>query len=501
MRSDKVWDYIVVGGGSAGCIVAARLAEMTEANILLLEAGRSDEADPLALQMSRLDDQDSSYDWGYVAAPVQGKAGRIKYARAIMLGGCANHNDCAFLPPPMSDLDRWASMGASGWDAASMQPALAAIEGRLNVESAPQGTSLSRAFIDAGLVLGLPFREYRSTIGPGAGWFPLNATGDLRQSSSVGYLHPLDDAPSNLDVRTNIKVTRVLMEHGRAVGVETPGGSLACCGEVILCAGSINTPHLLMLSGIGPAQHLKSHGIAVHADVPGVGRNLVDHVAANIVYELHKAPPQWLRTPCEAVITMQVDDTAGAPDLLFHFIPQLREKYLGEVRFGGARHGFKISPNVTRPKSRGWIELASADPDDKPLINLNYLSDPEGYDLKTLVHGLRQARRLGQSSALSHWAKRELAPGPDVISDDDLADYARDNCETVYHPAGTCRMGDESEADTVVLPDLKVKGVAGLRVVDASVFPDMITVNINNTVMMIGEHGAQLIAKDWQAQA
>jgi len=194
---------------------------------------------------------------------------------------------------------------------------------------------------------------------------------------------------------------------------------------------------------------------------------------------------------------MQTDDALPVPDLLLHFIPQLREKYAGQARFGGVRHGFKISPNVTRPRSRGWLELGSANPADKLRIELNYLSDEEGHDERTLLRGLRLSRELGATRALSSWSKREILPGPDKVTDADLIAYMRRNCETVYHPAGTCRMGDVNASDTVVGPDLKVKGIAGLRVADASVFPDMVTVNINNTVMMVGEHAAHLVAKDY----
>jgi choline dehydrogenase-like flavoprotein len=262
---------------------------------------------------------------------------------------------------------------------------------------------------------------------------------------------------------------------------------------VILCAGSINTPQLMLVSGLGPAAHLREHGIGVVADLRGVGQNLVDHVSATIAYELHGAPPVWARTPCESVVLWQTDPALRAPDLLFHFVLRLREKYVGLTQFDGVRHGVKISPNVARPKSRGAVTLGSSDIHDKPIIDLNYFSDSAGDDRATLIKGLHIARKLGENPALAPWFKREVAPGPMCQTDDDLFAYIRQTCETVYHPAGTCRMGATNDAGAVVTPDLRVKGVQGLRVADASVFPDMVTVNINNTVMMVAEHAVDLL--------
>ena len=490
------FDYIIVGGGAAaGAIVATRLSENPKATVLLLEAGPSDVGDPRALQLSKLEEQGDDYDWGYDAATVPDGKHRISYAHAKMLGGCANHNDCAFLAPPPSDLARWERLGAKGWGQDGTRDALARVAAKIAIEQTPPGNTLSRAFIDAAIALGLPERNFREAVKPGTGWFPLNTSGDLRQSSSVAYLHPVMGQRKNLLVVTDALVSKILFDQRKAIAVETTTGTFHARNEIILCAGSINTPQLLMLSGIGPAAQLKQHGIHVQHDTPGVGQNLVDHVAANIALRLKTEMPPWQRTPCESTVLLQVEEDAETPDVLFHFIVRLREKYIGSNQFGGIEHGVKMSPNVARPKSRGSVMLSGNSINHKPIITLNYLSDTDGYDRRILLAGLRFARKLATASAFAPWLAEEIAPGVHIHSDHDMIAYMRDTCETVYHPSGTCRMGDPTDANVVVSPDLKVKGVDGLRIADASVFPDMVTVNINNTVMMVAEKASELISR------
>lgn len=486
-------DFLVIGGGAAGCIVARRLAERASSRVILLEAGKSDEGDPIATNLSRLEEQDESYDWGYRARPIAGAPQEILYNRARMLGGCANHNDCAFLVPPACDFATWVELGAAGWDYASNLPAFTRIEDRLHIEASPAGNALSRAFIDACLEKGLPELNFREQIAAGTGWFPLNVKGSLRQSSSIGYLHPLAQLPDNLEIRTDTLVTRLIIEHRRVVGVVTDRGEIRAGAEVILCAGSINTPQLMLLSGIGDGRDLQRLGIPVALDLPGVGKNLLDHVAANIACELHQASPAWALTPCEATALIKIDANAPAPDVLFHYVLMLRDKYTGVDSFAAVEHGLKLSPNVARPKSRGRLELASPDIRSAPIIDLNYFSDQEGYDQRILIDGLRYARELAATPALASWIKGEILPGPAVTSDAELLDYVRSSCETVYHPSGTCKMGAARDPMAVVTPDLRVRGIDGLRVADASVFPSMVTVNICNTVMMIAERAVEFI--------
>ena len=496
MAASTRCDYLVIGGGAAGCIVARRLAERPHNHVILLEAGKSDEGDPIATDLSRLEEQDESYDWGYRARPVVGSPQQIFYNRARMLGGCANHNDCAFLVPPASDFDEWVRLGAAGWDYASNRAAFDRVEQRLHIEASPPGNVLSRAFIDACRTLGLRELNLRETVDAGTGWFPLNVKGALRQSSSIAYLHPLAGLPANLEVRCETLATRLLLEDGRVVGADTESGPIRANAEVILCGGSINTPQLLMLSGIGPGRELQDLGIPVQRDLPGVGHNLLDHVAANLACELHAASPPWRLTPCESTALIRIDANAAAPDVLFHYVLMLRDKYSDVDHFGAIEHGVKLSPNVARPRSRGSLRLASADYHEHPVIDLNYFSDADGYDQRILTAGLRYARELAATPALAAFIKREVLPGADVQRDDEWLAYIRASAETVYHPSGTCRIGAATDRLAVVTPDLRVRGVAGLRVADASVFPSMVSVNICNTVMMIAERAAEMILQD-----
>lgn len=496
MTNPTECDYLIIGGGVAGCVIARRLADRTSARIILLEAGRSDEGDPAATDLSRLDDLDDSYDWGFRASPLSGSAPELSYSRAKMLGGCANHNDCAFLIPPDCDFESWERLGATGWGPTAVAPYFRRVEERVHVETNAPRSPMSKVFVAAGCELGLTDVAYRERIAPGVGWFPLNAKGALRQSTSITYLHPLASLPKHLEVWANTFSERLILEHGRVVGASTSRGEIRARREVILTAGAIQTPQLMMLSGLGPAEHLRTHGIPVMRDLPGVGRHLLDHVAAAVVFDLMEPVAPWVLTPFEAMMMIQVDADAPAPDVLYHFGLRVREKYGFNPRLGKPVNGVKASPNVARARSEGSVTLASADPCAKPVIDLNYLSDADGYDQRLLLAGLCFARRLARTKALGSVVRAEVSPGPDVRSDDDLIAYIRHVCETVYHPSGTCMMGDPAMPRTVVAPNLKVKGVAGLRVADASVFPSMVSVNIANTVMMVAEKAADAILAD-----
>jgi choline dehydrogenase-like flavoprotein len=477
-------DYLVIGGGSAGCILAKRLAERTSGRIILLEAGKADEGDPAATDLSRLDEQTSAYDWGFRASTIAGSPPALNYLRAKLLGGCANHNDCAFIRPPDSDFDLWDALGAKGWSAADMAPLWGRILSTVTVEPAPQH-QLSRAFVAAGCELGLAEVDFRKGAQTGVGWFPLNAKAKFRQSSSVVYLHPLANLPHHLEVWTETFASHLAFDGNLCTGAETSRGLVTARRGVILTAGAIQTPQLLMLSGIGPANQLKSHGISVLADLP-VGEHLLDHVAAPIVWKTHAPVEPWEICPLEATMMLTLEAGAPAPDVLFHFGLRVREKYGDRPRFPTAGPAVRASPNVTRAKSEGRVSLRSAHPTDPPVIEMNYLSDP--YDWRILLAALRFTRRLFDTRAFKPYLSREAYPGSAIQSDEDWLAYVRDVCETVFHPCGTAAIG------RVVTPDLRVKNTANLYVADASIFPSLITVNINSAVMMAAERAADLIA-------
>jgi choline oxidase len=477
-------DYLIIGGGSSGAVVAKRLAENSTGHIILLEAGRADEGDPAATDLRRLDEQTEDYDWGFMASTQAGRKPELKYARARLLGGCANHNDCAFIRPPDSDFDDWERLGATGWNAAAMAQYYDRILKTITVETAPCHP-LSRAFIEAGKELGLDEVDFSKEVRPGVGLFPLNARGRLRQSSSVAYLHPLADLPKHLEIRTETTVEKLILQDGVAIGAKTSRGIVRARKAVILACGSIQTPQLLMVSGLGPAAHLKDHGIVVVADMPHLGQHLRDHVAAPVVWETKAEIAPWEICPFEATAMLKLEDDAPAPDILFHFGLRVREKYGDDPRLVTNGPAVKASPNVTRARSEGEVRLSGPTMAHKPVINLNYFS--HAADLALLLKAMRFTRRIGETSAMRAVCGKELHPGPQVQSDAQWTAYIRNVCETVYHPCCTAAIGK------VVTPELKVMGIDNLFIADASVFPALITVNINAAVMMTAEKAADCI--------
>jgi choline oxidase len=478
-------DFLIIGGGSAGCIIAKRLSEKTTGRIILLEAGKSDEGDPAATDLSRLDEQTADYDWGFKAAALAGGKAELNYARAKILGGCANHNDCAFLRPPDSDFDHWEQLGAAGWGASDMGRYYDRVISNTVVEPSPRHPA-SQAFVRAGLECGLKEVDFANQITEGVGYFPLNAKGRLRQSSSVAYLHPLACLPKHLEIWTQTQATKLVIRNGKAIGAETTRGIIEASRAVILTCGSIQTPHLMLLSGLGPARHLRDHGIEVVADLPHVGQHLRDHVAAPIVWQTREPIAPWEICPFEATMLLKLEKDAPAPDVLLHFGLRVREKYTTGQKLSVNGPAVKASPNVTRGRSQGSVRLASADYRDHPVIDLNYLSDP--HDMALLLKAMRFTRGLFQTKSFQALCKSEIHPGPDVETDDEWMSYIRSVCETVYHPCGTAAIGQ------VVSPDLKVNGIENLFVADASIFPALITTNINCAVMMAAEKAADLIA-------
>lgn len=489
------FDYLVVGGGTSGAVVARRLAEDPQVSVALLEAGPSDEGVDKILTLRRWQELlgDSDYGCDYRIEPQLRGNGDILHCRGVMLGGCSSHNSCIAFQPPAFDFHRWSDLGAQGWGPDDVEPFFERVRSCVSLERTDSGNAVVEAFIAAGREYGFRERDFASDVNEGVGWFQLNKRGDRRCSSSVAYLHPLATLPRNLTVMTNVQVARILIEDGRAVGVETAGGIIRAGREVVVCAGAFGSPTLLQRSGIGPAAVLRNAGVEVVVDLPAVGEHLQDHPEGVVVFEASQPVPETTHNYYEAGLFARVDADADWPDLMFHFGSEAFDLHTVPRGYPTSDNAFSLTPNVARARSEGFVRLRSADPADPPIVDFRYFSDPEGYDERLMVEGVRLARELAGEPSLAAWTECELAPGTDITSFDAISDYVRTTANTVYHPGCSCRMGAEDDPNAVVGPDLRVRGVEGLRVADASVFPAMVSTNPALTCMMIGEKAAALI--------
>jgi choline dehydrogenase-like flavoprotein len=482
------YDYVIVGGGTAGSVLAARLSEDPDVTVCVIEGGPSDVDDPRVLELRNwinLLGSELDYDYPTVEQP-RGNS-HIRHSRARVLGGCSSHNTLISFVPFPQDVATW----GPGWDWDTFGPYYDKLLNNIIPVAPADRNPIALDFIAAAkAALGVPevedFNAKPFTDGTGFFSVAYHPENGHRSSASTAYLHPVLDRP-NLVLMLETWASRVVFSSGRAVGVETSAGYVAAKREVLLCAGAIDTPRLLMLSGVGRASELSALGIDVVHDLPGVGENLLDHPESVIIWETDGPIPLNSVMDSDAGLFVRRDPSDPRPDLMFHFYQIPFTANTERLGYPVVEHGVCMTPNIPRPRSVGRMWLTSADPAVKPALDFGYFTDADGYDEQTLVDGFRIAREIAAQEPLKSWLNREIAPGPSVTSDEDLSEYGRRAAHTVYHPAGTCAIG------SVVDPSLRVLGLDGLRVVDASVFPTMTTVNPMVTVLMIGERAADLI--------
>ena len=500
-----MYDYIIIGAGSAGCVLANRLSEDPNVSVLILEAGGPDDTEMIHTPMRLIELWKTEYDWGYYTMPQAECNGRkLHWPRGKTLGGSSSLNGMIYVRGHWSDYNAWAYEGNVGWDFQSILPYFKKSEnfesgrdefhgsgGLLNVISDYPRHPVTQAIVDACVAVGHPFTDdCNGEQMMGANFNQLNIKNGRRHSTAVAFLHPALKR-DNCEGLTHARVHRLLFEGQTCVGVEYEhAGQMHTANvsrEVIVAAGTIESPKILMMSGIGDKDHLGEFDIPVVHHLPGVGQNLHDHLLSPVIYSARQPVPPPLEglQPLHGQLFAKTDPRRVGPDLqpLFFHVPVYNPD------MSGPADGYTLYAGIVRPTSRGSLKLTGNSVDDPLAIDPQLLSTE--YDLEAMVTCLKLCRQIGESSKLDVWRDEELYPGKAVVSDADLAEYARQTAVTYHHQVGTCKMGIDAMA--VVDPSLKVHGVQGLRVVDASIMPSVVSGNTNAPVIMIAEKAADMI--------
>ena len=526
------FDYVIVGGGSAGCVLADRLSANGRHSVVLIEAGPPDTDPRIKVPFGLIDlMKNPKFDWQFRSSPQEHLGGsQVPIPRGKTLGGSGSINSMVYIRGRAADYDRWTNMGAKGWGWDDVLPyfkrqennrehgesALHGREGPLHVQNLPSPHPLLRTLQRAGQSLQIPAStDFNGPEQEGLGVYQTTMRNGRRWSAADAFLRPALSR-NNLTIMTGYEVDRLDMDGAKASAViaKGPDGEhrVGVGKEVVLAAGAIGSPAILLKSGVGPAEHLARMGIEIAIEAPGVGQNLHDHPATAVFHGGGRAGyglawsalPRMALAPFEYVFGgrgilasntvegggfAKTDPSLSAPDVQFHFIPA-RLGHEGKMIVWG--RGYYSDVCLLKPKSRGQLELA--DPRGKLAIDLNLLADPE--DEERLLSGYELLRRIMASEAFDPVRSPELAPGPDIQTREQLRDYMKGHLGTAYHPVGTCRMGAADDPLAVVTPDLRIKNSANIRVIDASVMPEVIAGNTNAPTMMIAEKGAESVAKD-----
>ncbi|WP_327368044.1 GMC family oxidoreductase [Streptomyces sp. NBC_01217] len=503
---ENAYDYVIVGGGTAGSVIASRLTENPDVTVAVIEGGPSDiDRDDVLTLRRWLGLLGGELDYGYTTTEQPRGNSHILHSRAKVLGGCSSHNTLISFKPLPGDWDEWAAAGAEGWDHKAMDPYFGRLRNNIVPVDEKDRNAIARDFVEAArTATGVPRVDgfNKAPFKDGVGFFDLayHPENNKRSSASVAYLHPHMEAGDrpNLTLLLETWAYRLELDGPRARGVRvrTKDGSeslVVARREVVVCAGAVDTPRLLLHSGIGPRADLEELGIPVVHDLPGVGENLLDHPESVIVWETDGPIPDNSAMDSDAGLFVQRDPGASGPDLMFHFYQIPFTDNPERLGYEKPEHGVSMTPNIPKPRSRGRLFLTSADPEEKPALDFRYFTDEDDYDGRTLVDGIRIAREIARTEPLAGWLGREVCPGPDVVGDEELGEYARKAAHTVYHPAGTCRMGAKGDELAVVDPELRIRGLEAIRIADASVFPTMPAVNPMIGVLMVGEKCAELL--------